>query len=207
MGNYEIFSQTNGVIFTLFALGCLLLSGLISAKDDKLFSPIKCLVVAFIFDFIGTWLEARAVTAFEQWESIEIQMMFELLMFLIFMIMTSSAASAFISGTSRKSSFNLLVWILGGLGGGAVVLFTIVIPSGDMVNNMRLIFPLAAFLYLSVGLRSKQSSLHHNGYKMAFLISSSLAVNIVLRFFTIYTPWYFPPMFYLLLLNSFVGKV
>ena len=204
MGNYEIFSQANGVAFTLFALGCLLLSGVMSAKEDKLFSPISCLMIAFIFDFIGTWVESRAVIAFEQGENIETQMMFELSLFLIFMILTSNAASSFVSGSSRNSSSSLPVWILGGLGGGAIVLFTIVMPAGDMVTNMRLIFPLAAFLYLSVGLMSKLSAPNHNGYITAFLISSALAVIIALRFFAVYTPWYFTPMFYLLFAGSFL---
>ncbi len=204
MGNYEIFSQTNGVIFTLFALGCLLLASIVSAKEDKLFSPISFLMTAFVFDFIGIWVESKAVVAFEQGENIETKMMFVLSLFLIFMILTSIAASSFVSGSSRSSSSSLSVWILGGLGGGAVVLFTVVISAGDMVNNMRLIFPLAGFLYLSVGLMSKLSAPNHNGYMVAFLISTIIAIIISLRFFTIFTPWYFTPMFYLLFAASFL---
>ena len=144
MGNFEIFSQPGGLIVTLFALGCLLVAGILAAKEDRLFSPISFLLTAFVFDFCGTWVEKLAVTAFEQGNAVETYVMFELLLFLAAMIFMSSAASRFISVSSRNSS-SLPVWILGGLGGVAVILFTVILPAGDLVNRMRLIFPLVAF--------------------------------------------------------------
>ena len=203
MGNFEIFSQPGGLVVTLFALGCLLVAGILAAKEDRLFSPISFLLTAFVFDFCGTWVEKLAVTAFEQGNAVETYVMFELLLFLAAMIFMSSAASRFISVSSRGSS-SLPVWILGGLGGVAVILFTVILPAGDLVNRMRLIFPLVAFLYLSVGLAARFSDDHSDGYVLAFGITVILTILVGLKFFQVYAPWYTMPMSYILYSLSFL---
>ena len=190
-------------MFTLFALGCLLIAGIIAAKDDRLFSPISFLLSAFAFDFFGTGVEKLAVSAFEQGSPVETYVMFELLLFLVSMICMSSAASRFIASADRSAS-SLPVWILGGLGGVAVILFTVIIPAGDLVNRMRLIFPLVSFLYLTVGLAARFSDNHSDGYVLAFGITILLAIMTVLKFFNIYTPWYITPMSYILYALSFL---
>ncbi len=197
MGNFEIFSQTGGLTTTIFALACLLVASVLSAKEDRLFSPISFLMTAFVFDFLGTWVEASAVKAFERGETIETLVMFELALFLVSLIFMSSAASNFISNSSKHTSANLPVWILGGLGGGAVILFTVILPAGDIVNNMRIIFPLAAFLYLAVGLASRFSSPNSGGYVLAFGLTVVLAVLTAAKFFSFYAPWYTTPMSYI----------
>ncbi len=205
MGNFEIFSHPNGVVFTLFALCCLFVSGIFAAKEERLITPISCMLPAFIFDFLGSWVEKAAVTAYEQGSAVETYVMFELLLFLLSMILMSLAAAAFISGASTKAhSSNLPVWILGGLGAIAVISFTVIRPAGDIVNNMRLIFPFVAFLYLAVGLASRFSSVNSNGYVLAFGITSILAITVGLKFFNIYTPWYITPMSYILYAISFL---
>ena len=144
MGNFEIFSQPGGLVVTLFALGCLLVAGILAAKEDRLFSPISFLLTAFVFDFCGTWVEKLAVTAFEQGNAVETYVMFELLLFLAAMIFMSSAASRFISVSSRGSS-SLPVWILGGLGGVAVILFTVI-----SYLFVELLFAPLNFVYLNI---------------------------------------------------------
>ena len=45
MGNFEIFSQPGGLVVTLFALGCLLVAGILAAFvfADKFFADGLCL--------------------------------------------------------------------------------------------------------------------------------------------------------------------
>ena len=204
MGNFEIFAHTGGLTFTLFALGCLLISGILSAREERLLSPISFLLAAFVFDFFGTGVEKIAVEAFDKGNAIETYVMFELLLFLVAMIFMSSAASSFISGSSEGKGSLLPVWILGIIGGMAVILFTLIIPAGDIVNRMRLIFPLVSFLYLAVGLAARFSDANSDGYILAFGITAVLAVIVGLKFFNIYTPWYVTPMSYILYAISFL---
>ena len=187
----------------MFAFLCLLLSAVYSVKEDRLFSPISFLMTAFIFDFISSWVESKAIVAYEQGEQIETYVMVELVLLLIAMICMSSAASRFISNSSRQNS-SLPVWILGGLGVGTVVLFTVVQPAGDIVNNMRLIFPLAAFLYLSAGLAARLSSPNNSGYGLALVVSVSTIIIIALKFFQIYAPWYTIPVTYIAFALAFL---
>ena len=203
MGNFEIFSVPFGLQTTLFAFLCLLLSAVYSVKEDRLFSPISFLMTAFIFDFISSWVETKAIVAYEQGEQIETYVMVELVLLLIAMICMSSAASRFISNSSRQNS-SLPVWILGGLGVGTVVLFTVVQPAGDIVINMRLIFPLAAFLYLSAGLAARLSSPNNSGYGLALVVSVSTIIIIALKFFQIYAPWYTIPVTYIAFALAFL---
>lgn len=205
MGNFEIFSHPGGVMFTLFALCCLFVCGILAAKEGRLFSPISWLLSAFVFDFLGCWVEKLAVDTYNLGSAIETYVMFELLLLLVSMICTSLAASYLIAGASAKGqSSNLPVWILGSLGAVAVVSFTIISPAGDIVNNMRIIFPLVSFLYLAVGLASRFSSQNSNGYVLAFGITLILALITGLKFFNIYTPWYITPMSYMLYAISFL---
>ena len=205
MGNYEIFSQSYGLMFSLFAFACLFVAGIFAANEDKLFSPISFLLTAFVFDFLGTWFEKLAINAYEQGEGVETYVMFELLLFLISMIFMSLSASSFIAGASSKgNSSNLPVWILGSLGGVTIILFTVIIPAGDIVNNMRLIFPLVSFLYLAVGLASRFSSPHSNGYVLAFGVTIILTLIVGLKIFNIYSQWYITPMSYILFALSFL---
>lgn len=203
MGNFEIFSQPGGLLATLFALGCLLIASILAARENRLFSPISFLMTAFMFDFLGSWVESAAVASFNRGEAVEMYVMFELSLFLLSMIFMSSAASSFISSSNHSSS-SLPVWILGALGGGAIILFTVILPAGDIVNNMRLIFPFAAFLYLAVGLGARLSSPNNSGYILAFVLTAALTILIGLKFFNIYAPWYLTPMSYIVYAMSFL---
>ena len=202
MGNFEIFSQGNEVISTLFALGCLLIAGLFAMREKRLSLPIIFLMAGFLFDFWGSGVEALAVKSYEQGEAVEMYVMFELGLYLLSMIFMSAAASSFIS--SHGGGTSLPVWILGGLGGGAVILFTVIIPSGDIVISMRQIFPLAAFLYLAVGLAARFSAPYAGGYIFAFAITAVLTLLVGAKFFGFDAPWYVTPCSYILYALSFL---
>jgi diguanylate cyclase (GGDEF)-like protein/PAS domain S-box-containing protein len=196
MGNFEIFSLSGGLWMTLAAFACLFLAGVIAAKEKRLTVPVGFLLTAFVLDFGATGVEAWAFSAYEQGDEVSLLIMFELVLFLISMIFMSLAAAHFISDSTHADS-NMPVWILGAVGGGAIILFTIVMPAGEMVNNMRLIFPLAAFVYLSVGLAARLSSPHRLGYGVGLLATIGLIGLTVCKFFNVYAPWYVTPISYI----------
>ncbi|MCQ2740869.1 MAG: sensor domain-containing diguanylate cyclase [Alphaproteobacteria bacterium] len=202
MGNYEIFSSANNLMSTLFALACLIFAGFCAIKEKKLEQPIKFLMIAFIFDVICAKTEANVFAAALRGEALETRMMIELFFLLGFTVFMSLAASAFIADFSFKST--LPVWILSVLGVVAIVLFTQVITDGNIVNDMRLIFPLSAFLYLMVGLVSRFNQPAKGGYVFAFILSLGVAGLIFTRFFTFNQPWYLMPMSYILYALSFL---
>ncbi len=204
MGSFEMFSQAGGTTLSVFAFLFLLFSAVYAARNDNLLSPISYFIAAIVFDIFGVLFEKSAVSAYEQGSSVEVLIMFELLMFLASMIFMMLSASSFINGSSKKDVSFLPVWILGGLGGGAIILYTLVIPAGDIVNNMRFIFPLVSFIYLSIGFASRFSSSHNGGFVMAFAVSCCLAVIILSKFFGIYTPWYVSPFSYILFAAGFL---
>lgn len=203
MGSFEIFSWTSGQVMTIFALLCLGFSAFFASKEKSLFKPIVFLSGAIVLDFFGTWVEAVAVADFEAGKNVELHMTIELALFLLSMILMSIAASYFIASSSDRAH-PLPVWILGGLGLGAVVWFTLVVPSGDIVNKMRFIFPLAALLYLSVGLISRFSTPEKNGYVTALLVTLGLIAVLLLRFIGVVVPWYITPMSYFIYALSFL---
>ena len=202
MGNFEIFSQAQNMYASFFAIACLLLCSILAAKEDRLFSAISFLTIAIVFDFFGVWVEAKAVVAFDKGLAIETYTMFELALFLISMIFMSLAASRFISVSSDSSL--LPVWILGGLGSFAVILFTVIMPAGDAVNSMRIMFPLAGFLYLAVGLFARFSSSNNSGYITAFIVSIIAIISISIKFFEIYSAWYLSLVLYIGFAFSFL---
>jgi diguanylate cyclase (GGDEF)-like protein/PAS domain S-box-containing protein len=196
MGNFEIFSLPSGLWLTIAAFICLFFAGINAAKEERLTLPIGFLLAAFVLDFFATGVEAWASSAYDKGEEVSLLIMFELVLFLISMIFMSLAAAHFISVSTHVDS-SMPVWILGAVGGGAIILFTIVMPAGEMVNNMRLIFPLAAFVYLSVGLASRQSSPHRLGYSLGLMATIGLICLTILKFFNIYAPWYVTPISYI----------
>ena len=203
MGSFEIFSWTSGQVMTIFALICLSFSTVFAIWEKSLFKPVLFLFMAIVVDFFGTGVEAKAIEEFELGKNVELYMMVELALFLISMIFMSVSASNFISFSKAKTSA-LPIWILGCLGLGTVVWFTQVVPSGDMVNKMRIIFPLAALLYLSVGLASRCSAVHKNGYITALLVTLALIAVLILRLIGVDVSWYVTPMSYMIYALSFL---
>ncbi len=203
MGNYEIFLQPLGSTATFFALFCLLFSGFCVLKEKALKLPIIFLLSGFLFDFFAVWVEAKAVES--QNDSVALWVMFEMILFLFAMFFMSLAASAFVSPNSKFSLKSYSpAFLLGGLGLVSVVLFTIIIPDGEIVNKLRIILPVASFIYLAVGFGAKLKSDFRMGATLALILSLAVAVDITLKFFNIFSPWYMNIIFYIAFALSFL---
>ena len=77
-------------------------------------------------------------------------------------------------------------------------------PAGDAVNSMRIMFPLAGFLYLAVGLFARFSSSNNSGYITAFIVSIIAIISISIKFFEIYSAWYLSLVLYIGVAFSFL---
>ena len=196
MGNFDFFSQISGIYASFFAIICLVFSGFMVLKDKRLVYPVICLIVALILDFFATCIAARSSVLFEAGFDIKTHVMFELLLLLLSMFFMSLSATMFMFKKTEPRYF-LPVWILSGLGFFAVILFTVISPAGDVVNNMRQIFPLTGFAYLLIGLAPGCSSPSPSGYITAFACTSFAIIIVMLKCFHIYAPWYLTPILYI----------
>lgn len=203
MGYYEIFLQPISMYATIFSLICLLVAGLYSLRQNELRLPLIFLLSAFVFDFIAVWIEAIAWK--NHGDSVELWVMFELIWFLLAMFCMSMAASAFVSSTvSRDMNAYWPAWVLGGLGLILIILFTVIIPDGEITDQLRTILPLASFAYLAVGLGTKFKSKAKRGAALAMTVSVMVVIEIILKLFGIYLPWWTTSVFYILFALSFL---
>lgn len=203
MGNYEIFLQSFDFYIMLFALICLVVAGISTINEPRLKLPITFLLGGFLFDFSAVWIEALAVQS--QDNSVALWVMFEMILFLCAMFFMCLAASAFGSSISKNGLRNYLpAFLLGGLGLISIVLFTMIIPDGEIINKLRIILPLTSFAYLAVGLGGQLKSSQKTGMVVAFALSIIITIDVGLKFFNIYSPWYFAGIYYILFALSFM---
>ncbi|MBQ9235268.1 MAG: diguanylate cyclase [Alphaproteobacteria bacterium] len=190
MGNYEIFAQPDALYATLFAFVCLIVAGIIAVREAKLRLPIVLLLCGFALDFAAVWVEAKAVE--NQSNGVEVLVMFEMILFVLMMFFMAMSASAFAAqGTKLGWVTWLPAWILGGLGVISIVLFTVILPDGEIINKLRIILPLTAFCYLAVGLAARLKSPYRLGCATAFALATAAATTAALKFANIYasTEW------------------
>ena len=203
MGYYEIFLHPNSLYTTVFSLICLLIAGMFSLRQSEIKLPVIFLLSAFVFDFIAVWIEALAWQ--HQGDSVELWVLFEMIWFLLAMFCMSLAAAAFVSSTSsRDMNAYWPAWVLGGLGLISIILFTVIIPDGEIIGRLRTILPLASFAYLAVGLGSKLKANAKSGAAFAMVVSVMVVVEIILKLFSIYLPWWTSSVFYILFALSFL---
>ena len=204
MGNYEIFAQAPDLYMTIFTLGCLLAAGIYTIRNKSLRLPISFLLGAFAVDFLALWIEALAVK--QQGGSVELWVLAEMLLFLLAMCLMSLSASAFIYYNTTKESWQayLPAWFLSGLGLISIVLFTLIIPDGEIINKLRIILPLASFAYLALGLTTRLRQPFRSGVIFALLLSAVAAGDVFLKLFNIYSPWYVTAALYVLFAISFL---
>lgn len=190
MGSYEIFSYTINTNITLFAMLCILIAGFFSFQEKNLKSPISFLLWALVFDLSASWVEAWLLK--NPTASVNFWVMVELVLLLVSMFFMSFAATSFVSGTSSEiSKYSWVIWVLSGLIFISIILFTLIIEDGEIINKLRIILPMTSFTYLAVGLIPRLSWANKNGALILLSLSSIVAISIFLRFFNVYAPWYF----------------
>ncbi len=195
MGNYEIFTSAWNIALTLFAFGYLLIAGLNVIRQARLGRFAIFLLGAFAFDLAAGWIEALAVE--NTTGTIETLVTGEMILFLISMCLMSMAASSLIfynSAISIKTCIPSLS--LGVLGLISIILFIWVFPDGEIINKLRIILPLTAFIYLAIGLATRLTAPFRKGVILTLLTAIAVSIIISLRFADIYLFGYVTAVIY-----------
>ena len=206
MGNIEVFNQNYIFLLTLASLGFLLFSCFYASNDsEKLFAPIWMLFIGFITEFCAEGVVARAADVYTQGLDIENYVFMELLLLLIAAIFMGMAATSLMVNSMAGYIFAGTLGILGII---AVPLFVYILPDGNVVNGMRLIFPLAGFSCIAIGFGAKAGQEHQSGFLLGAAANAAIAVLLMLKFFGIgsegaFMP-YIPAVFYLITAFAFM---
>ncbi len=211
MGSIELFGEYQYFLITLAALGILFFSSLYAtAGQDNLFGPLWLLFIGVVLDFCANGAAYRGVVAYAAGKSINGYVFTELLLLLLAMVFWALAAIRFIINNVFLTGTIVSLGVLGLL---AIFLFIFIIPDGNVVNNMRQIFPLAGFACLSAGFWSRSSQEFKSGSVLTAILTSLIALILIGRFFGILGAaqtgvWFFPALFYILLsLSEVMMKV
>lgn len=206
MENFEIFSNHEYLRITIFALLFLFISAYHAAKEKVLTIAVLFFSIATGLNFIETFVEAKAVENFNLGYPVETYVMTELLLLFVAMMMIIVAALTFLSIQVRSKLFIASGLILSALGCGAIVLFTVIKPAGDIVNNMLTVFPLVGYVLLAVGLTGKFAQRYARGYILAFVVAIiSIIMMVNYTFFSSENiSWYAAPLSYVLYGMSFL---
>lgn len=206
MGSLNLFSQNIYFVITLFSLGLLFCAALFAGRADKIGASIWLLFFALLIDFAATGLEYEITDLYNRGVSITLYVLVELILFLVSMIFMYLSASQFlIHGYPAK----YITAAVSSLGLFAIGFFVLFLPDGNMVNNMRQIFPLAGFTYIAVSLWSETKQKNNGGYILAALTTTFVAIFLAMRMFgegIIQTSdyWFLSPVAYSLLSISMV---
>lgn len=200
MGSITIFNQTSNVIFTLLSLVLLFCASVYASKGTKLGKGIWLLYWGLVLEFVTVYIGKHSSDIFNQGAAIEGWVFVELLLNLISMILLAMAASQILVNSVSDMP---VIGAFGALGLVAIIYFLFISPDGYMVSNMRQIFPLTGFAYISVSFLSQLRNKHHGGFIFAGLITLSVALVLTLKLFGIAyfvsVAWYVPAFVYVLL--------
>lgn len=220
MGSIEVFSQYHQFLATLAALSILLFSCIYATSgQDRLFAPLWLLFIGLVADFGANAVASSGASAYVSGHNINIYVFCELLLSLVSMLFILLASVRFFMKGGTVLWVGLLLGIIGAL---TAFLFVYVTPNGNVVNNMRQIFPLAAFVCLTAVSFSLSKREYSGGFTFFGLLSAAIAVWLCARLVGIseqwaYGLWYLPALFYVLMglsvvmmkvdcLNEKIGK-
>lgn len=200
MGSISIFNQTSNVIFTLLSLLLLFCASIYASKGTKLGKGIWLLYWGLVLEFVTIYIGKHSSDIYNQGSAIEGWVFVELLINLVSMILLAMAASQILVNSVPDMP---IIGSFGAIGLIAIIYFLFVSPDGYMISNMRQIFPLTGFAYISVSFLSQLRNKHHGGFILAGLITLFVALVLTLKLFGIAyfvsVAWYVPACVYVLL--------
>lgn len=200
MGSISIFNQTSNVIFTLLSLLLLFCASIYASKGTKLGKGIWLLYWGLVLEFVTIYIGKHSSDIYNQGAAIEGWVFVELLINLVSMILLAMAASQILVNSVPDMP---IIGSFGAIGLIAIIYFLFVSPDGYMISNMRQIFPLTGFAYISVSFLSQLRNKHHGGFILAGLITLFVALVLTLKLFGIAyfvsVAWYVPACVYVLL--------
>lgn len=205
MESMEVFAQGLNFGLTIFALFILFFSCFLTGKNQEISSSLWLLFWGMFFEFLAGYIEDRSVEAYSTGASITGYAFAELLLLVGALICMALGATRVLV---HKIPGTTLVLCISGLGIFGAAFFTLIFPDGNMVNKMRQIFPLTAYLLVALAFLSVSTQKNHSGYLFAGIISAVVALYLFLRLTgidsSLLTPWYLPFAGYSLYAMSFM---
>lgn len=181
MGSIEIFANNLFTDITLWGLFLLFLTAIYCSYNLNLNRAIWYLFAGLFVELIGSWYgynisyNASAVT-------ISMSVALELTFILISVVLLALAAAEILTGKAP-----VLAYAVGGmvLGMAAIIFFCFIYPDGEMINNMRKIFPIAGFAYLMASFWSQATAQQQTGYWVAATTITITTIFLLMRLFNI----------------------
>ncbi len=181
MGSIEIFANDLFTDITLWGLFLLFLTAIYCSYNLNLNRAIWYLFAGLFVELIGSWYgynisyNASAVT-------ISMSVALELTFILISVVLLALAAAEILTGKAP-----VLAYAVGGmvLGMAAIIFFCFIYPDGEMINNMRKIFPIAGFAYLMASFWSQATAQQQTGYWVAATTITITTIFLLMRLFNI----------------------
>ena len=179
MGSFVIFDNGIYMLINIIALCALLSSCWFSEKSGWLKQGMWFVLGAMIVDFSASWIEAETIVLYTRNSQHYIYMLYAgLSLFVIEMLLLVVAASLilfnripnliFISATAIIAIVSLLYFIF-------------VSRNSEVVYQMRYVFPLIGFAYLSVSLGAQMGRKYASGSIFASIVSAGAAIFLLLR--------------------------
>lgn len=210
MGSTSIFTNSDNLYVTLISLLVLLVACLFTDKGTRIRRGIWFLYLGLFVDFLAVWVEYESLIIFKHGGSITFMVYLELFLFLVVMILLAISASQILINSVPDIP---VVTAVAGLSFLCIIYYIYIEPDGNMVFNMRNLFPMAGFAYLTVSFWSQIRQKHPSGYIMAGAVTTMITIFLFLKFINNaevnkYLPvtemWYFPAFAYLTLTFAIV---
>lgn len=200
MESLEVFNQSLHFFITLFSLGILFLACVCAGSIEKISSSLWLLFTGLVVEFCAGGLESFIVNVYSQGGEITGYVFFELLLLLAALVFMALAATRMLIHNIPSLAVVLTISILGVF---VISFFTFISPDGIMVNNMRQIFPLTAFIILAIAFFSTSGQENHGGYLFGGFVSGAVALFILLKLLGVDAvngehTWYIPFVAYIL---------
>lgn len=197
MSTLEIF--TTNLYFYITVISLLLLFIVISytSIDSKQTDGIWMFFWGLIFEFAGGWF-GYTISDYSNQPHFDILVFSELCLLLTSLAFMAIAAFNLLIGKKESKSF---IWALLVVAVVAVSYFVFVSPNGDMIQSMRIVFPLACFIFMSLAFWSK--SKYGLGFRLAAAVTLIAGIVLSLKLIglekSVSDLWYIPVTIYVLL--------
>lgn len=197
MGSIEIFANPLYINLSIISLLILLLATIYSSFGLNINKGIWYLFIGLVIEFCSSWY-GYSISYSTSSVSISVLVAIELFFILFAVVFLALAASEILVGNVPATAYVATATVAGI---AAIVFFCFIAPDGDMISNMRRIFPIAGFAYIMASFWSQCGRRHNAGYLLAAIVTSVVTFFLVMRlfgveYFTEHT-WYISPLTYL----------
>lgn len=203
MGSVNIFSNYTNFTVTFAALMLVFFSCFISEKETNIKRGLWFLFLGLFVDFLAVWIEYESLKTYDSGGSITTLVYLELFLFIVVMLLLAIAASQILVNTVPDLHVVSGVAILSFL---SVSYYIYISPDGNMIINMRNIFPMAGFAYLAVSFWSQLKRRHSYGYICAAIVTTLVTLFLFIKLiktnWAVTELWYIPAIAYIALAIS-----